>query len=214
MSYDTQKKYFEIAYKTGTDIWTNKIYQSKIFEYLSKIPHGAIALDLGTGRGRWPFAMVEIGFKVIGIDYVGRLIKVNNAEVKAKGLQGKISFLEGDVFDIQLTDGSVDVVTDFGLLQHLHREDWAKYRGEVNRVLKPGGHVLCVALSKETAKFFDLSPKDSAEADFEKYGAHYHFFTPGEIAEVYGPNFTKVADEVLFLPKEGDAFLITLLKKN
>lgn len=214
MDYSEQKKFFETAYRTGTDIWTDKLYHSKIFEYLSLLPEGATVLDLGTGRGRWPFTMVELGFKVIGIDYVAHLIKVNNAEAKAKNMQGKIRFLEGDVFDIQFENETIDVVTDFGLLQHFKKEDWDKYGGEVNRVLKSGGYVLSVALSKETQKFLTFAPKDSAEADFEKYGVHYHFFTEEEIKKVYGWNFKVVKSENLFLPKENETLLITLLKKN
>ncbi len=214
MSYTEQKKFFETAYKTGTDIWTDKLYQHKIFEYISRLPSEAMVLDLGTGRGRWPFAMVELGFKVIGIDYVGHLIKVNNAEAKAKNMQGKIRFIEGDVFDVQLQNESVDVVTDFGLLQHMLKDDWQKYGSEVARVLKSGGYVLNVALSKETQKFLDFSPKDSVEADLEKYGVHYHFFTPEEIKTVYGWNFKVVMEEKLFLPKESEVLLVTLLRKN
>lgn len=214
MSYDAQKKFFETAYRTGTDIWTNKEYQSKIFEYLAKFPSGGIVLDLGTGRGRFPFLMADFGLKVIGIDYITDLIKINNEEVKAKNLQGKVRFIEGDVFDISIADGTVDAVTDFGLLQHLYKEDWQKYRDEIRRVLKPGGFVLNVSLSKETPKFYDFSPKESNEAETDRYGAHYHFFTEEEIGDLFGTGFSLVKSESFFLAKESEAFLITLLKKN
>lgn len=214
MSYDAQKKFFETAYKTGTDLWTDKLYVSKVFEYLGKLPAGAMTLDLGTGRGRWAITMAEAGFKVIGVDYVTHLISTNNREAKAKGLEGKIRFIEGDVFDIPLADNTIDVVTDFGLLQHIHREDWPKYGSEVRRVLRPGGHVLVVALSKETPKFFDFSPKDVADASIEKYGASYHFFTPEEIMSVFGHGYTLIQNEVLFSPKESEALLFALLRKD
>lgn len=214
MSYDEQKKFFETAYRTGSDIWTDKLYQAKIFEYLTRLPSGAMTLDLGTGRGRWPFAMVDMGFRVIGIDYVRELMDVNNREAKAKHMQGKIRFIPGDVFDIPLADASIDVVTDFGLLQHLLPADWPTYGKEVERILKPGGFVLNVSLSKETPKFFDISPKESGMSDVEKYGAHYHFFTEEEMRAVHGFHFKIVQSEVLFLPQENEALLVTLLKKN
>lgn len=214
MSYDSQKKYFETAYKTGTDIWTNKLYQSKIFDYLAKIPSGGIVLDLGTGRGRWPFTLAELGFRVIGIDYINHLVKINNTEVKAKHLEGKVRFLEGDVFDISIENETVDVVTDFGLLHHLKKEDWKKYGDEIERVLKSGGYFLNVSLSKESVKFFDFSPKESAESDLEKYGAHFHFFTDEEIQNILGTNFEKVSSEVFFLPKGMEGYLISLYKKK
>lgn len=214
MDYSRQKTFFETAYNTGSDAWTDKHYHSKVFEYIMKIPAGSLILDLGTGRGRWPFTMVELGFKVIGVDYISHLIDINNAEAKAKNLQGKIRFVEGDVFDISFADASFDAVTDFGLLQHLHNEDWQKYGEEVNRVVKSGGYVLSVALSKETPKFYDFSPHDSPDGNYEKYGAVYHFFTEEEIKKVYGWNFKVVKSETIFLPKENETLLITLLKKN
>ncbi|MCC7469523.1 MAG: class I SAM-dependent methyltransferase [Bacteroidetes bacterium] len=212
MSYVEQKKFFETAYRTGTDIWTNKLYQSKIFGYISRLPENTIVLDLGTGRGRWPFTMAEMGFKVIGIDYIGHLIKINNREVISRNLEGRIRFIEGDVFDINLQNETIDIVTDFGLLQHLVKDDWQKYGSEVNRVLKNGGYVLSVTLSKETKKFYNFSPEDANEADFEKYGVHYHFFTEDELKNVYGHNFKIVNAEVLRL--EGESLLIALLRKD
>lgn len=214
MDYSEQKQFFETAYNTGTDLWTEKHYHSKIFEYITKIPEAGTVLDLGTGRGRWPFTMVELGYKVIGIDYIQHLVEVNNAEVKARGMQGKIRFIEGDVFEIDFADESFDAVTDFGLLQHVQKEDWARYGSEVNRVVRSGGYVLNVALSKETEHFFDFSPKNSIDASFEKYGVFYHFFTEEEIKKVYGWNFKVVKSEYIYLKKEQEVLIITLLKKN
>lgn len=214
MRYDEQKKFFETAYKTGTDIWTDKHYHSKVFDYLSKIPPGSMILDLGTGRGRWPFAMVDLGMKVIGVDYIKHLIKVNNQEAKAKHLQGKIRFVEGDVFDVGFADASFDAVTDFGLLQHMHREDWRTYGSEVSRVLRSGGYVINVAYSRETPRLFEFVPGDSEDGDFEKYGVHYHFFTEGEILEVYGYDFKVLKQETIHIEKYNETLLFSLLQKN
>lgn len=214
MNYDDQKNYFETAYNTGADIWTDKFYQSKILGYLALIPGNALTLDLGSGRGRLAFAMAEMGLRVIGIEYIDSLVEVNNTEVKAKSLDGKIKFVRGDALDISFADGSFDAVTDIGLLQHLHREDWAKYASEITRVLKSGGHVLNVSLSRDTAQFYDFHPKESESGDYEKYGAFYHFFTPEELSEVYGYDFKIVKQETFYLEKERESLLITLLQKN
>lgn len=214
MDYSEQKKFFETAYNTGTDLWTEKHYHSKIFEYITKFPEGATVLDLGTGRGRWPFTMVELGYKVIGLDYISHLVEVNNQEVRARGFDGKIRFIEGNVLAIDFADESFDAVTDFGLLQHLHKEDFEKYGAEANRVLKSGGYILNVSLSKETEHFFDFSPKNSIHPDFEKYGVSYHFFTEEEVKKVYGWSVKVVKSELIHLQKEKEVLVVTLLKKN
>lgn len=214
MDYSDQKNYFETAYNTGSDIWTDKLYHSKVFEYLALLPADSMILDLGSGRGRLAFAMVELGFRVIGLDYIHNLGDVNNAEARAKNMQGKIKFIEGDVLDIAFADGSFDAVTDFALLQHMHREDWRKYSSEINRVLKSGGYILNVSLSKDTEQFYDFQPNQSIEGDYEKYGAFFHFFTATELTKVYGENFKLIKQETFYLEKERETLLITLLQKN
>ncbi len=214
MNYDDQKNYFETAYNTGADIWTDKFYQSKILGYLALIPGNALTLDLGSGRGRLAFAMAEMGLRVIGLENIDHLVEINNTEVKAKNLEGKIKFIVGDALDISFADESFDAVTDIGLLQHLHREDWPKYQSEISRVLKSGGHVLNVSLSRDTVQFYDFRPKESEGGDYEKYGALYHFFTPEELSEVYDVNFKIVKQEIFYLEKERETLLITLLQKN
>lgn len=213
MSYSEQKEFFETAYRTGSDIWSEKLYHSKVFEYLRELPGGSTVLDLGTGRGRWPFAMAEMGFHVIGLDYIEHLIEINNKEAKAKNFQGQLRFIEGDALDIRFTDESFDAITDFGLIQHMHHEDWEQYGKEIGRVLKLGGHYLSVALSKDTPKFYNFSPAAAEHADFEKYGVFYHFFTPEDFQKVLGPDFKMVKAETIFLEKHNETLLISLFKK-
>ncbi len=213
MSYNEQKEFFETAYRTGSDIWSDKLYHTKIFEYLQYLPDNSTVLDLGTGRGRWPFAMAEMGFQVIGLDYIDDLIEINNKEAKAKHFQGKLAFITGDALDIRFEDESFDVITDFGLLQHMHHEDWEQYGREISRVLKLGGYYLSVALSKETPKFYNFSPAAMEHADFEKYGVFYHFFTPDDFIKVLGPDFKMTKSETIFLPKHNETLLISLFRK-
>lgn len=214
MPYSNQKKYFEIAYRTGSDIWTNKKYKSKALEYIALIPKGGFILDIGTGRGIWPFTLVELGFKVIGLDYIKELVDINNKEVKSRGLENSMRFLEGDVFDINFEDSSFDVVTDFELIQHIRKEDWDKYRKEINRVLKPGGFILNISLSKDTKSFMGFHPRESVENSYEKDGVFYYFFKDEEIKEVYGRNMKIVRQEKILLEDHNNqVFLISLLQK-
>ncbi len=215
MSYEENKKYFKTAYKTGSDIWTHKNYRAKVFEYISYIPKGGFVLDLGTGRGVWPFILVDFGFKAIGIDYVEDIVKVNNQEVKFKGLSDKLRFVAGDTLDLQFANNTFDVVTDFGLVQHLKKEDFKKYGEEIDRVLKPGGHILNVSFSKSTNHFLDFSPANEENGEFEVRGVFYNFFTDEEIFDLYGENMQVINQEHIVLPENNnEIFVITLLQKK
>lgn len=217
MSYDNNKKYFQTAYRTGSDIWTHKNYRSKVRHYLAKIPNNGFVLDVGAGRGLWPFTLAELGFKVIGLDYIADVVKTNNQEVKFKGLQEQMRFVEGDVFDLQFADSTFDVVTDFGLVQHLLESDFEKYKSEVNRVLKVGGYFLNVSFSKKTKEFLHFSPANSESGEFQVEGVHYHFFNDAEIVQVYGGKevVEVVAQDHIVIPEEHNEILvITLLQKK
>jgi ubiquinone/menaquinone biosynthesis C-methylase UbiE len=215
MSYESQKKFFEAAYATGSDIWTNAPYKRIVLEYISNLPQHGMILDLGTGRGLWPFTMAELGYKVIGLDYVKHVIEINNKEVKARHLEGKLAFMEGDVFDIPLTDNSIDAVTDFGLMQHIKKDDWSSYAKQVDRILKQGGYVLIVTLSKKTQNFFGFSPLNATDRNFEKYGVHYYFFEAEEMKQIYGNHFEVIKQETRQMTEHNnETLLFTLLRKN
>ncbi|MFT5359894.1 MAG: ubiquinone/menaquinone biosynthesis C-methylase UbiE [Candidatus Paceibacteria bacterium] len=211
--YSKQKEYFQTAYNTGTDNWTQIDFKTKLLEYITYFPDEATILDIGCGRGLLSFLLTEIGYKVIGLDYIKKIVKVNNEEVKAKGLTGRVGFVEGDVFDMPLTDGSVNIVLDAGLLHHVHVEDWGTYTKEVDRVLKRGGLYMSIALSKATHRYLDFEPKNSDTQDFEKYGARYHFFRTGEIREIFGPKYELVKEEI-FIARDKTDLIFTLLKKK
>jgi ubiquinone/menaquinone biosynthesis C-methylase UbiE len=213
MKYNSQKEYFQTAYNTGTDNWTQIDFKTKLLEYITYFPTDATVLDVGCGRGLLSFLLAEVGYKVIGLDYIQKIVDINNEEVKAKGLAGKAAFVSGDVFDMPLQKESFGVVLDAGLLHHVHTEDWQDYKKEVDRVLKRNGLYLSISLSKETVNYLDFKPKNDAHQDYEKYGAKYHFFKNGEVREIFGPTYELVKEEVFFA-KDNTALLFTLLKKK
>lgn len=215
MNSDSHKNYFETAYRTGTDIWSQIPYAQKGGLLLEKLSSGAMILDIGSGRGTFAFHLAKLGFKVIGLEYVKQIVEVANAEVKNLGLQGKVAFMHGNALEIPLADASFDAVTDFGLLHHLHNEDYEKYKNEVNRVLKPGGYYLNVSLSKQTKTFFEFSPKASADGEFEKEGLHYKFFSDEEIANIFESNFKIISQKVETIPDHNNwSYISTLLQKK
>ncbi len=185
MNHDLQKNYFEIAYRTGSDVWTHIPYSTTALHMLPPLPKGAMVLDVGVGRGIWLSKLVHEGYRVIGIDYIPEIVRKGNADLKREGLAERARFINGDVRDLPLVDHSFDAVTDIGVLQHLGAGDWANYISELKRVLKPEGYVLNISLSKETSRFMGFRPKTSEESTFEKFNVSYHFFTTAELNDLF-----------------------------
>ncbi len=215
MDYSAQKKYFHIAYRTGSDHWTKTVLPFRDTVLAERLAPNSLILDLGSGRGRFPFDLVKRGFRVIGIDYVGEVVKKNNHEVKLLGLDKNLRFMEADALDIPLSDASFDAVTDVGLIQHVAKQDWAQYIGEISRVLKPGGYCLLAALSKETSRYLTWTPKSDANPSYEREGVLYYFFTGAEIALLFQNAFDLVSFKVEYTSdREPIAYITVLMKKK
>jgi ubiquinone/menaquinone biosynthesis C-methylase UbiE len=215
MKYKDHKEYFEIAYRTGSDMWTHLNLKDRGKILMEQLPKGSLILDVGCGRGRFSKQLAEAGYSVIGMDFEGDIIKKINEEVKNWGLDGKLKFVEGNALDIPFTDSSFDGICDFGLMENLYKEDWEEYANEINRVLKPGGFYLNISLSRETQHFFEFYPKGSENGEFEKYGIHYHFFKKEEMKEIFNHELSAIKQDIELTGKPNEvALLETLFQKR
>lgn len=215
MSYEEQKNYFETAYNTGSDTWTNSTVPESSKQFIEKLPSKAMVLDIGSGRGRFPFTLAENGFRVIGLEYVASLVKKNNEEVVNKALDGSIRFVEGDALDIPFSDEGFDGVVDIGLLQHLNQSDFEQYKNEVARVLKLSGYFLLSVLSKDTPAYFTWHPKNDVGSTYQKEGLNYYFFNDEEITKLFGNNFEIISHtkETVSSPQNPIVHVLILKKK-
>ena len=212
MDYKRHKDYFETAYKTGTDVWTHPPTDEQVVKLTRKLPKQSFILELGSGRGLFTKHLAEVGFRLIGLDFEGNVVKKANEDIKDWGLEGKVKFMEGNALNIPLTDASFDGVCDFGLFENLYKEDWPQYASEVNRVLKPGGFYLNVSLSNKTGNFFEFFPSDSASKEFEKYGMHYYFFDGNEIKNIFKNYLETVSQEIKSVETTRGVNKITLVE--
>ena len=214
-NYNKHKEYFETAYRTGSDLWTHLPMKDRGNMLMEQLSPDSLILDVGSGRGLFAKQLVDAGYRVIGLDFEGNIVKKTNEDVKYWGLDGKLKFVEGDALDIPFTDDSFDGVCDFGLMENLYKEDWEQYASEVARVLKPGGFYLNTSLSRETQNFFEFYPKSSGAGEFQKYGVHYHFFNKDEMKKIFNHELNTVEQNIEFVGEPDQvALLETLFQKK
>ncbi len=216
MDYQGHKEHYQTAYQNGADIWTHlpvKMRGAK--KLVEKIPPGGAVLDVGSGRGLIAKNLAEMDFKVTGIDFESEIVRKASEEINNWGLEGKLQFIETDVFHMPFLDSSFDGICDFGLLENLHKADWSAYANEINRVLKPGGFYLNVSFSRKTKNFLDFSPINSPDGELEMHNVHYHFFEKEEMEDIFRSKMTLISDSVEFTEKPREvALLQTLFQKN
>lgn len=185
MTQDSQHQYFDMAYRTGSDIWTQIPYHQIAFDMIPSIQPNSIILDIGSGRGVWAFKLIEHGFRVIGVDYVRSIVDKVNADIKLHAYAEKARFVHGYATDLPFVDASFPLVTEVGVLQHLTSSEWDQYISELHRVVEENGYVLSITLSSETPRFLGLTPKINNQSPYEKFGVSYYFFSPETINSLF-----------------------------
>ena len=111
---------------------------------------GETVLDIGSGGGiDTILAAHGVGpdGRAIGLDVVEQMLERARGHAAEAGVDGWTEFLEGEMEDIPLPDGSVDVVISNGVLNLSARKSRAL--AEIFRVLGPGGRISLADLTVE-----------------------------------------------------------------
>jgi SAM-dependent methyltransferase len=214
---NSPKEYFEIAYRTGTDLWSHLPFRLREEYVRRNLPPNALILDVGAGRGVFDFRLVSLGYRVLGLEYIQTMVVRGNAEIKERKTDSeKMRFVEGDVRDIPFADAGFDAVIDTGLSQHLEDADIAQSISEIARVLKPGGYFVFTVLSRDTEQFGLWQPRYEQKPIFIKDGLIYHFFSKDDVRTLCEKYFTLIDDGEEIIPFYTDTvvFHTFLLKKK
>lgn len=114
-----------------------------------------VLYDLGSGDGRIPVtAAREFGMRAIGIDINPVRIREANANAGQAGVTDKVTFIEGDLFEADISEATV--VTLY-LLQSLN----VKLRPKLLSELRPGTRIVSHAF--DMANQWD--PEETREVD-------------------------------------------------
>lgn len=116
------------------------------------VRRGTKALDVCSGTGDWSIALAEATGKkgeVIGLDFSENMLKVAREKKDHHVLElDHLTFVHGNAMELPYADNSFDYVTiGFGLR---NVPDYQVVLGELYRVVKPGGKVVCLETSQPT----------------------------------------------------------------
>jgi SAM-dependent methyltransferase len=108
---------------------------------------GARILEIGSGKGRLLRHLLQRGCDIRGVE-------ADTSSIAAsRGLYGELPLSAVDTVALPETDGSLDIVLSFDVLEHIPDTDG--HLREVRRVLKPGGWYLLQTPNKWTNALFE-----------------------------------------------------------
>jgi SAM-dependent methyltransferase len=114
-------------------------------------PSPARVADIGGGAGRYAVSLAGLGYDVAHRDLVP--MHVEQAIEAASAANVEIDARVGDARSVDLGDASVDAVLLLGPLYHLRtKADRIVALAEARRIVRPGGPVFVVAISRWIAR--------------------------------------------------------------
>lgn len=150
---------------------------------------GNTAIDLCCGTCDWTISMAEAsGGQITGLDFSENMLQFGHRKVKERGLDDRISLVQGNAMELPFEDNTFDYATiGFGLR---NVPDLYQVLREMQRVVKPGGMVVCLELSKPTWQPFK--------------GLYYFYFE--KVLPLLGKLFAKRYEQYKWLPDSLAAF--------
>jgi SAM-dependent methyltransferase len=132
---------------------------------LAKVGPNDVVYDLGSGDGRIVIAAARRGARGVGIDIDPERIREANANAEKAGVTGKVKFIEGDLFEADISDATVVtmyLLTDVNL----------KLRPKLMAELKPGTRIV-----SQTFDMGEWEPQKTTEVGFTKV---YYWTIPAQ----------------------------------
>lgn len=168
----------------GIDIqWRKKAVK------LLKKQNPTTVLDVATGTGDFAIAALKANPESItGIDISNGMLEVGRKKIKKKGLDDKITLLNGDSENLPFEDNKFDaIIVAFGVRNFENLEVGLK---EMKRVLKPKGKVYVLEFSTPTSFPFK-----------QLYNFYFRYILP-----VIGKRISKDSSAYTYLPESVKAF--------
>jgi ubiquinone/menaquinone biosynthesis C-methylase UbiE/8-oxo-dGTP pyrophosphatase MutT (NUDIX family) len=188
--------------------WKNRFYgkEGKLLQNKLSLPHKDFkkfvalfrgskdkrVLDLGCGTGRYTIALSEEGFKVYGIDWVEKVIKITKQKLKKEGLTANLK--TGDIYKkLPYNNNFFDGIISIKVIHHNRVSKIKKLIKEMERVMKPGG-ILMIEVPKKNGrkndkKFKKVEPETFINLEGLEKGVLHHVFTNKQELKDLFPNF-------------------------
>lgn len=122
----------------GIPFFVNKPDENLVSYFNEGIMKPGNVLEFGSGPGRNAIYLAEKGCRVDAVDLSEESIEWAKERAKERGVE--VNFIHNNIFDIQVNEGTYDIVYDSGCFHHIAPHRRNNYIELVLKALKPGGH--------------------------------------------------------------------------
>ncbi len=112
---------------------------ARVIQDLVRRAGARTVIDVPTGTGRVASYLADSGVAVIGCDFTPAMLDI----AKARHLPNQIAFHECDAKALPFDDGSIDCIVCLRFFHLFPPEERRQFTAEFERVLKPGGFLIC-----------------------------------------------------------------------
>ncbi|GBF11699.1 demethylmenaquinone methyltransferase [Tepidibacillus infernus] len=119
-----------------------------------KVQQGDKALDVACGTADWTIALAKASKtgRIVGLDFSKNMLKIGKKKVQEQGLDKQIELINGNAMKLPFPDDTFDHATIGFALRNV--PDIETVLSEMLRVIKPGGKVVSLELSKPNWPIF------------------------------------------------------------
>jgi ubiquinone/menaquinone biosynthesis C-methylase UbiE len=170
-SGETARRIWDKQYALKPALWKGPYDLSSITQ---RFAPSACVLDVGCGVGRYLVPLVRNGFRAVGADLSRQALTL---------LDSRYVRVVADIQQLPFSDCSFDVVTCYGVLQHLAQAGREKAVAELFRVLKHQG-VAFVEVTGQLDMRFNCGKQIAADT-FVRGGIANYYFSASELCELF-----------------------------
>ncbi len=162
----------------------HRAWRRKTMKIINMKP-GQTALDICCGTCDWTIDLAKASQTgaITGLDFSQNMLDIGQQKVDKLGLSKQITLVHGNAMELPFPDNHFDIITiGFGLR---NVPDYLQVLKEMHRVVKPGGQIVCLEMSKPTWQPFK--------------GIYYFYFE--KIMPYFGKIFAKDYKSYVWLPE-------------
>jgi ubiquinone/menaquinone biosynthesis C-methylase UbiE len=129
----------------GQPPWNTGISPPELLEFIQNHKPGR-AIGLGCGTGTNVITLARTGWKVTGIDFAPRAIKIARGKLNQAGAEAELMI--GDVTKLHGINDPCDFAFDLGCFHTIPQDGKPKYLIQLDRILAPNGFWLMYGFLK------------------------------------------------------------------